>query len=71
METGDTTQQLLTRKETAQKLGISLPTLNQWTKDGLIVAHRIASRVRYRTKDVEASLIQVRSVKEKRRAPGR
>jgi excisionase family DNA binding protein len=46
----------LTRKEVAQRLGISLPTLGEWTKTGKIQGARIGSRVRYRESDVEAAL---------------
>lgn len=53
------TSKLLTRQETARFLGISLPTLHQWTKTGKITASRISTRVRYYESDVEASLIQM------------
>ena len=69
--TSEDTNRLLSRKECAEKLQISLPTLNQWTKDGLIVAHRISTRVRYRMKDIDESLTQVKSLKDKRRVPGK
>ena len=48
--------QLLTRQQTAQMLQISLPTLNIWTKNGIIRAKRINSRVRYAESDVIAAL---------------
>ncbi len=44
--------QLLTRKQTAQTLGISLPTLHQWTKDGKIQSYRIGKTIRYKQEDV-------------------
>lgn len=47
---------LLTRKQTAQMLQISLPTLNEWTKRKIIKAKRINSRVRYYESDVRAAL---------------
>lgn len=47
---------LLTRKEAAKILRISLPTLNYWTKKGIIKAKRINSRVRYSESDVKAAL---------------
>jgi hypothetical protein len=48
--------QLLTRQETAKMLQISLPTLNIWTKNGIINAKRINSRVRYLSSDVDLAL---------------
>ena len=48
--------QLLTRQQTAKILQVSLPTLNLWTKKGIIQAKRINSRVRYYENDVNAAL---------------
>lgn len=53
--------QFLTRKQTAQKLGVSLPTLNEWTKTGLVQGYRIASRVRYKEDEIAAALIQIKT----------
>lgn len=53
----------LTRKETAQELGISLPTLHDWTKRGIIPAYRINTRIRYKKEDIEASLNKIQSIK--------
>ena len=47
---------LLTRRETAAILRISLPTLNEWTKMGKIPAFRGNSRVRYFEADVYDAL---------------
>lgn len=57
----------LTRQETAKKLGISLVTLNRWTKDGIIKAHRINTRIRYKSDEVDMALNEVESLKYKRR----
>jgi excisionase family DNA binding protein len=54
---------LLTRKQVAERLGISLPTLNLWTKEGIVPAVRLNSSVRYRMADVEAAMQDVKSVK--------
>lgn len=56
----------ITRKETAGILGISLPTLNEWSKQGIIPSYRIASRVRYKKEEVMNSLTKVQSLKYKR-----
>ena len=53
----------ITRKETAKILGVSLVTLNQWQKQGLVPAYRIASRVRYKKAEVLKCLNQVQTSK--------
>jgi len=58
--------ELITRKETAQILGISLPTLNDWTKTGIIPAQRIGTRVRYHRTSVYASLKDIETLKYRR-----
>lgn len=54
---------LLTRKETSDKLKISLVTLNDWSKRGLIQSYLIGGRVLYKDSEIEASLHQVKTVK--------
>jgi excisionase family DNA binding protein len=58
--------ELITRKETAQILGISLPTLNEWTKNGTLPAQRIGTRVRYNRANVYNSLKDVETLKYRR-----
>lgn len=50
----------ITRKETAQILGVSLVTLNEWTKTGTIQGYRISSRVRYKKSEILNSLTKVK-----------
>lgn len=52
---------LISRKETAKFLRISLPTLHDWTKHGMIKAYRIGNRVLYKQDDIENALTQIRS----------
>ena len=47
------------RKEAAEKLRVSLVTLDAWTKAGLIAAHRIGGRVYYTDKDINDALKKV------------
>ena len=47
---------LLSREATAEMLCISLPTLNEWTKSGIIKAHRIGGRVLYKSEDITDAL---------------
>lgn len=56
-------EKLLTRKECADKLKISLVTLNDWSKRGLIQSYLIGGRVLYKDSEIEASLYQVKTVK--------
>ncbi len=58
-------QELLTRKEAAKLLSISLPTLLDFTKSGKITGYRIGTRVRYKRSELEQSLKQIRSAKQK------
>jgi excisionase family DNA binding protein len=54
-------KQILTRQETADILNISIPTLRDYTKRGLIIGHRLGITVRYRFEDVQNALIQIRT----------
>ena len=51
-------KQILTRKETAAMLNISLPTLHAYTMQGKIKSFRLGYSVRYRLQDVYDSLSQ-------------
>lgn len=48
-----------TRIETAAQLNVSLPTLNHYTKKGLIKGHRFGVRVMYKQSDIDAALIKM------------
>ena len=52
---------ILTRQDTAKLLNISLPTLHDYTKRGLIKAHRLGSKVRYKRDEVDAALKQIKN----------
>jgi len=49
-------ERLFKRGETSKTLGISLPTLWEYTKSGKIKAVRIGSQVRYRQSDIDFAL---------------
>ena len=49
----------LTRKETAGKLNVSLPTLNEYTKRRLITGYRFGVRVLYKQSEIEAALTKM------------
>jgi excisionase family DNA binding protein len=52
--------ELLTRIQTALILSVSLPTLNEWTKEGRVIGYRIGSRVRYKKNEVIDSLQKIK-----------
>ena len=54
---------LLTRKDTAKFLRISLPTLHDWTKNGIVKAHRIGNRVLYKQDEVTQALNEIQTSK--------
>lgn len=47
---------LLTRHETADFFGVSLVTLYNWTRDGVVKAYRVGNKVRYRQTEVLEAL---------------
>jgi len=65
-KTQEPAPELLTRQETAKIYGISLVTLNVWTKNGTIPAQRIGTRVRYQRSKVYASLKDIETLKYRR-----
>lgn len=60
---------LLTRQDVSHLLRISLPTLNTYTKDGILKGYRIGRRVLYKKAEVESMLQEITSTKYKRKAP--
>ena len=48
----DVDELFITRQETAKILGISLPTLHDWTKKNVLKCYRIQTRVRYKKIEV-------------------
>ena len=53
--------EFISRKDTAKFLGVSLPTIDQWTRSGKLTGYRIGSRVRYKRIEVEQSLSAIKS----------
>ena len=52
---------LLTRKEVAKLLEISLPTLWTWTNKGILTSYRIGNKVRYKENEVLEALQRINS----------
>ena len=55
-----------TRKETAGLLHVTLPTLARLTKDGLITAKRVGSRILYDAEAIDSAVKENRVFKYKR-----
>jgi hypothetical protein len=56
----------LNRFEVARILNISLPTLNNWSKAGLVQSYRIGNRVLYKPEEIDQTLKSVKNLKYKR-----
>jgi len=56
----------LTRKEVAELLSISLPTLNEYTKTGKLKGFRIGGRVLYCANEIQNSLTEIEALKYRR-----
>jgi len=59
-------EKYLTRKETAKLLQVSLVTLNDWSKKGIIQSYRINSRIRYKKSEIDEALKEVKNLKYRR-----
>ncbi|MFD2569965.1 helix-turn-helix transcriptional regulator [Spirosoma soli] len=67
---GSDLPELLTRRQTADHIGVSLTTLHEWAQDtdgrpAVLVPLKINGRVRYRRADVLAALKESRRFKNK------
>lgn len=60
--------EFITRNETAQILGVSLTTLNEWTKQGVVIGYRIGTRVRYKKGEILNAVNQIQTLKYRRGA---
>lgn len=54
-------EELITRKDAAHLLSITLPTLRAYTRSGLLKGYRIGSRVRYKRSEVLNGLAPIRT----------
>jgi len=58
--------QFISRKEVAELLKISLPTLNQWSKLGWLLSYKMGNRVLYDAQEVQQALTNVTAYKHKK-----
>lgn len=52
-----TTEEYLTRNETADMLKCDLSTIHNWTKKGKLIAYKIGNRVYYKRSQIESVMI--------------
>ena len=55
-------EEYISREKAAEVLGITLPTLLSYTKSGRVKGYKIGNRVRYKRKEVESALKQIRPI---------
>lgn len=55
----DLKPELFTRKEACKALKISLPTLRDWTKRGLLKSFTLGGRIYYKSEELEKALIRI------------
>lgn len=51
--------EFLTRKEVAKLLKVSLVTLSEWNKKGILKPYRIGKLIRYKKPEIEEALIRI------------
>jgi DNA-directed RNA polymerase specialized sigma24 family protein len=56
----------ITRREIADLFQISLVTVHDWTRKGLLQAYKIANRVYYKQSEVEKALVKKGGIYENR-----
>lgn len=56
----------LNRFEVVELLKISLPTLNNWSKSGIVQSYRIGNRILYKASEIEDAIHSVKNLKYKR-----
>lgn len=56
----------LNRFEVADLLKISLPTLNNWSKSGIVQSYRIGNRILYKAEEIDQAIKAVKNLKYKR-----
>ena len=54
----------LTRKEVAAILKVSLVTLSDWNKKGILKPYRLGNLIRYKSSELESALISINSKKK-------
>lgn len=53
------TEHYLTREEVSKLLKISLSTIHNWNKEGILQPYQIGGRVYFKASDIESSMIKL------------
>lgn len=61
-----TPPEYLTRQEVAKILKVSLVTLSDWNKKGILKPYRLGNLIRYKSEEIDQALIAINNVKNKR-----
>lgn len=52
-------EEFLTRKEAAKMLKISLVTITDWNKKGILNPYRLGNLIRYKKSELEEAMVQI------------
>lgn len=52
------TPKFVTREEVASMLKVSMPTINVWSKQGILISYRIGRRVYFKSNELEDALVK-------------
>ncbi|WP_271393554.1 helix-turn-helix domain-containing protein [Aequorivita sinensis] len=55
----------LTRQEVAKILKVSLVTLSDWNKKGILKPYRLGNLIRYKTDELDKALVAINTIKTK------
>lgn len=53
----------MTRKEVADLLHVTLPTLHDWTKLGRLQGYKVGNRVLYKANEIDMSILKMKHKK--------
>lgn len=51
---------LMTRQDTADYLGVTLPTIHKYINEGILTAHKIGGRTLFKKNEVDNALFQIK-----------
>jgi excisionase family DNA binding protein len=57
-------QPYLSRLQVCDLLGITLPTVNDWAKRGILIAYRLGNRIYFKPNEIDKSLQRINENKE-------
>jgi hypothetical protein len=54
---------LMSRKEVAAFFKVSIVTVHNWTKEGILPSHRVGSRIFYKSNEIEEVVTRIKKYK--------